>query len=369
MTFAHRATRTAAAARPGARPAIRTLPGAAPMVADTTACALCHVKDLAETRDRQPDCRSCHAHPRHSPVTSQGVPISHALLDDEQRALHALPLPGLGRGRRPRWASARGATATPRWPRSGRRTTLHAAHRSYGCAACHAPVRHRVVAMSTSVDLACRDCHARGHRRPLPADTSRTATCGDCHGTCTPRSSGSSSACSRASRSGRARCSWAASPAGRATSRPDAPAPSAGRPLVSNEAACTGCHGVQWSGMLARWRRGYERRSAWVGGYLAAAARTFADSTRSAGARAQVRQAQALLAFLQARRAAAQSARERPHHAPRARPRQPGVPHRGADRAPRSRSSGRRCRPGPACRATTASRKCRRTATPPPDVR
>jgi hypothetical protein len=37
-----------------------------------------------------------------------------------------------------------------------------------------------------------------------------------------------------------------------------------------------------------------------VGGYLAAAARASADSTGSAGARAQVRQAQSLLAFLQA---------------------------------------------------------------------
>jgi len=58
--------------------------GSVAMVADTSACALCHVKDLAETRNRQPNCRSCHAHPKHSPETSQGVPISHALLDEEK---------------------------------------------------------------------------------------------------------------------------------------------------------------------------------------------------------------------------------------------------------------------------------------------
>ena len=49
--------------------------------------------------------------------------------------------------------------------------SLHKGHVGYSCSACHEPVRHRVVAMSTSVALACGDCHASRHRRPIPEDT------------------------------------------------------------------------------------------------------------------------------------------------------------------------------------------------------
>lgn len=299
VTFVHKNHSDGRGGSVGCATCHRHAPGAAAMVADTGACALCHVKDLAETQNRQPNCRTCHAHPRHSPETSQGVSISHALLDEEK-----VPCT------RCHYQVSEGSpTAVGRCEGCHRDSTvaavrnaasLHATHRSYGCAACHAPVRHRVVAMSTSVALACGDCHARGHRRPIPADTAKTAACGDCH---------------KDVHAEEQRLILGLLPGepirpspmfmGGVTCRschvaPGRPGPVAGRPLISNEAACTGCHGAQWSGILARWRRGYERRSVWVGGYLAAAARAFADSTRSAGARAQVRQAQSLLAFLQA---------------------------------------------------------------------
>jgi hypothetical protein len=272
--------------------------GSAAMITDTTACALCHVKDLAEASARQPDCRSCHAHPLHTPRTNQGVPISHAQLDDAN-----VPCT------RCHYQVVEGSAATVDKCRGCHRDTtviavraadsLHAGHRGFDCATCHAPVRHRVVAMSTSVDLDCLDCHRRGHQRKNhPADVVPTAQCSGCHvdvhaeeqrlilgllpgepirpspmfmGGVTCRS-----------------CHVA----------PGQPGPRAGRPLKANETSCTGCHGVQWTGILPRWRRGYARREAWVGAYVAAALRVVGDSARSPGARAQVRQAQSLLAFL-----------------------------------------------------------------------
>jgi hypothetical protein len=76
--------------------------------------------------------------------------------------------------------------------------------------------------------------------------------------------------------------------------------PRAGQPLRANEAACTGCHGAQWAGILGRWRRGYERRDVWVGAYVRAALSAAGDSGRAPAALAQLRQAQGLLAFLRA---------------------------------------------------------------------
>ena len=299
VTFAHKNHPDGRGGSAGCATCHTHVPGAVAMVADTAACALCHAKDLAETRNRQPNCRSCHAHPRHAPQTSQGVPISHGLLDEEKVPCTRCHYQ-VSEGTPTAVGKCQGCHRDTLVTAVRQPDSLHAAHNSYGCAACHAPVRHRVVAMSTSVTLACSDCHAPGHRRPIPADSSETAACGDCH---------------KDVHAEEQRLILGLLPGepirpspmfmGGVTCRschvaPGRPGPVAGRPLVSNEAACTGCHGAQWTGILARWRRGYERRSAWVGGYLAAAVRAFADSTRSAGARAQVRQAQSLLAFLQA---------------------------------------------------------------------
>jgi hypothetical protein len=299
VTFAHKRHPDGRGGSAGCATCHRHVPGSVAMVADTSACALCHVKDLTETRSRQPDCRSCHAHPRHSPETSQGVPISHVLLDVEKVPCTRCHYQ-VSEGTPTAVGKCQGCHRDSTVAAVRNADSLHASHRSYGCGACHAPVRHRVVAMSSSVSLACRDCHAPGHRRRIPADTSSTASCSDCH---------------QEVHAEEQRLILGLLPGepirpspmfmGGVTCRschvaPGRPGPAVGRPLVSNEAACTGCHGAQWSGILGRWRRGYERRSGWVNGYLAAAARVFADSARPAAARAQVRQAQSLLAFLQA---------------------------------------------------------------------
>jgi hypothetical protein len=272
-------------------------PGSARIVTDTTACALCHVKDLAEARGRQPDCRSCHAHPRHTPSTSQGVLISHAQLDDEKVPCTRCHYQVV-EGNPAQVDNCRGCHRDTTVLAVRSADPLHAGHRTFACASCHAPVRHRVVAMSTSVALACSDCHAPSHLRPIPADTSKTATCSACH----PDVHAAQQRLILGLLPGEP---TRPSPMfmGGVTCRschvaPGQPGPRPGRPLKANEAACTGCHGSQWSGILPRWRRGYQRREAWVTTYLAAAARTLGDSGAPAGPRAQVRQAQSLLAFL-----------------------------------------------------------------------
>jgi len=275
-------------------------PGSAAMTTDTTACALCHVKDLAESRGRQLFCRLCHADLQHAPTTNQGVPVPHARVDAEHvpcTRCHYQVLEGnaaqadkcAGCHRDTVVASLRSAD------------TLHATHPNFRCEACHGPVRHRVAAISTSVELDCLECHRPGHRRPNhPADIVATARCVGCHTDV---------------HAAEQRLILGLLPGepirpspmfmGGVTCRschvtPGQPGPRAGRPLVSNEAACTGCHGSQWSGILPRWRRGYQRREAWVGAYVAAAVRAAGDSGRPAAARAQVRQAQSLLAFVRA---------------------------------------------------------------------
>lgn len=275
-------------------------PGSAAMVTDTTACALCHVKDLAEASGRQPDCRSCHAHPQHTPNTNQGVAVPHVQIDDARVPCTRCHYQVV-EGRAAAVDGCRGChrDSTVLAVRSA--DTLHARHRGYACAACHAPVRHRVVAMSTSVDLNCLDCHQRGHRRRNhPADIVPTARCEGCHVDVHAQEQ---------------RLILGLLPGepirpspmfmGGVTCRschvtPGQAGPRAGHPLRANEAACTGCHGQQWAGILARWRRGFERRDAWVAAYVTAALRTSGDSGRAPLARAQVRQAQSLLAFLRA---------------------------------------------------------------------
>ena len=275
-------------------------PGSVALVVDTASCMLCHERDLAESGGgRQPRCRSCHAGERGSPTTSQGVPIPHAELDSARApctrchyqlvAGNPSAVGGCAR------CHSDTAVAAARDPDSA-----HARHAGLNCRSCHEPVVHRVAAMSTSVVLACGDCHAASHRRPIPADTSRLARCSDCHA---------------AVHAEEQRLILGLVPGepirpspmfvGGVTCRschvtPGRPGPRPGRPLVSNGAACTGCHGAAWRGTLGRWQRAYQRRDQWVSAYVEQAARAAAGSPRAGPAGSGARQGRALLAFLRA---------------------------------------------------------------------
>jgi cytochrome c3-like protein/class III cytochrome C family protein len=306
-------------------------PGESTMVTDSAACALCHVTDIASVR--APRCMTCHPNPSHQRLTSQGVPISHAQIlgegvpctrchyellagrpdatvtgcrDCHRDSRITAPVLALLDSLRPRRGPLLRDTAAVR--RSEASTvrlaaladSLHRSHTGYACATCHAPVQHRIVAMSTSVVLSCADCHTRAHRRPIPADTSASAKCSDCH---------------EGVHAEEQRLILGLLPdepirpspmfMGGVTCRschvqPGAPPLRPGQSLVASEAACTGCHGDQWRGVLPRWRRGYHRRETWATAYIDGAARVTADSAANPGARAKVRRATALLAFLRA---------------------------------------------------------------------
>ena len=301
------------------------------MVTDSTACALCHAPEI--TAGTVTQCLSCHPAPEHTRTTSQGVMIRHAEMRDarvpctrchyellsgrpDQAAMGCRDchrdttvtrpalrlLDSLGSRRVP---PARDAEATRRYVTARGRIaaladTLHRRHTGYVCTSCHAPLRHRVVAMSTTVELQCADCHTLRHRRPVPADTVPDARCADCHADVHAEEQ---------------RLILGLLPdepirpspmfMGGVTCRschvqPGAPPLRPGQSLVATEAACTGCHGAQWRGVLARWERCYARRDQWASGYVAAAERAVADSAVPGRARVQVRRARALLAFLRA---------------------------------------------------------------------
>ena len=304
-------------------------PGSTAMVTDSSACALCHATDIASVR--APRCLTCHPNPRHQRLTSQGVPIPHAQIlgagvpctrchyellagrpdsaaagcrDCHRDTRVTAPVLALLDSLRPRRGALLRDTAGMRRSEAGtvRLTaladSLHRSHTGYACSSCHAPVQHRIVAMSTSVVLSCTDCHTRAHRRPIPADTSATAKCSDCH---------------EGVHAEEQRLILGLLPdepirpspmfMGGVTCRschvqPGAPPLRPGQSLVATEAACTGCHGDQWRGILPRWRRGYARREVLARSYIEAAARATADSTANPAARAKVRRAQSLLAFL-----------------------------------------------------------------------
>lgn len=301
------------------------------MRTDTTACALCHASEILA--GAAPQCLSCHRDPVHARATSQGVPISHADIQDSRvpctrchyDLLDGRPegaasgcrdchrdtvltrpvlrlLDSLGARRAP---PARDEAATRRYAMDRGRIaaladTLHRRHAGYTCSSCHEPVRHRVVAMSTTVELACADCHTARHRRPISEDTIPTSTCDDCH---------------EGVHSEEQRLILGLLPdepirpspmfMGGVTCRschvqPGAPALRPGQSLVATEAACTGCHGAQWRGYLGLWQRGYHRREAWALRYIAGAERLAADSSLAPAVRSRAGRAKTLMAFLQA---------------------------------------------------------------------
>jgi len=307
------------------------VPGRDAIVTDTTACALCHAPDIQSGTAAR--CMTCHPDPNHTRLTSQGVPISHAGVQDAHvpctrchyELLAGSPadassgcrdchrdttvtrpalrlLDSLGSRRTPpsRDTAAMGRYNADRGRIVALADTLHRRHDGFVCTSCHAAVRHRVVAMSTTVALQCADCHAERHRRPIPADTSTTATCADCH---------------EGVHAEEQRLILGLLPdepirpspmfMGGVTCRschvrPGEPALRPGESLVATEAACTGCHGVQWRGYLGLWERGYHRREQWVLQYLAGAEQLAADSSLPPAVRGDVRRARSLMAFLRA---------------------------------------------------------------------
>jgi hypothetical protein len=176
--------------------------------------------------------------------------------------------------------------------------SAHARHPELSCRSCHSAVTHRVMAMSGSIALECLDCHDRRHRRPIPADSSQAAKCSDCHA---------------GVHAEQQRLMLGVMPGeelspslmfmGGVTCRschvtPEGPRPKPGASLKPGPAVCVGCHGSAWSGVLARWKRGYERRDGWIGEYLRAAEASLGGSGTAPSALARLAEAKGLLAYV-----------------------------------------------------------------------
>lgn len=299
VTFAHRRHPAAGKGSVACASCHTHEPGSTTLAAGTASCALCHYAAIAGSADT--GCATCHPSPRHVRTTSQGVELPHALLKDAHipcTRCHFQLVDGPVRTTRTRCLSCHPAgNGQSRVDTTLTGSAAHAAHPTVACTACHEPVAHRVVAMSGSVELDCLTCHAPRHRRPMPSDTGRVQHCPTCHANVhqdqqrmvlglVPGERPSPSTMF----TGGVTCRSCHQAAGR-TPRP-------GAPLIGTPAACTGCHGGAWDGVLARWRRGYARRHDWVATYISAADRALGPDSAPAAARARLREATDLLAFV-----------------------------------------------------------------------
>ena len=272
-------------------------PGSTDLKVDSSTCALCHFAAVAGTRDS--GCATCHPNPQHVQMTSQGVPLPHAMLQLARvpcTRCHYRVVEGDTTVALARCAACHRAKPPSRLPPAD---SVHAHHPELSCRTCHTPVEHRVVAMSGSITLQCLDCHARRHRPGLPVDSSKTARCDDCHA---------------GVHAEQQRLMLGLMPGeelkpslmfmGGVTCRschvtPDGPRPAPGASLKPSASACVGCHGETWRGVLAQWNRGFERRRGWIDAYLATEEKTLGAGAAPAGALARLAEARGLMAFLQ----------------------------------------------------------------------
>jgi hypothetical protein len=271
-------------------------PGSTVLQADSSTCALCHFDQIAGSRDA--GCATCHPTPRHTVESSQGVQLSHGMLQQARvpcTRCHYRLVEGDTSVAIARCATCHVSSPPQKLPSAD---SAHAEHPELSCRSCHERVTHRVVAMSGSIDLECLDCHAHRHRRPIPADTSRAAKCSDCHA---------------GVHAEQQRLLLGLMPGqplepslmfvGGVTCRschvvPEAPRLAAGAELKPTAASCIGCHGTAWSGVLGRWERGYERRRGWIDAYLRAAETALGGGGPS-DALARLAEARGLMAYVQ----------------------------------------------------------------------
>jgi hypothetical protein len=271
-------------------------PGSTVLQADSSTCALCHFDQIAGPRDA--GCATCHPAPRHTVMSSQGVPLSHGMLQQARvpcTRCHYRLVEGDTTVAVARCATCHASAPPAKLPGAD---SAHAEHPELSCRSCHERVTHRVVAMSGSIDLECLDCHSREHRPRLPVDSSGTAKCLDCHA---------------GVHAEQQRLLLGLMPGqalepslmfvGGVTCRschvvPEAPQLAAGAELKPTAASCVGCHGAAWSGVLGRWERGYQRRRGWIDAYLRAADTALGRGAPPA-ALARLAEARGLMAYVQ----------------------------------------------------------------------
>jgi hypothetical protein len=270
--------------------------GSTILQADSSTCALCHFRQVSGIRDA--GCATCHPSPRHTMMSSQGVPLPHEMLKDAHvpcTRCHYRVVQG-----DTTVVGGRGATCHAERPpsRLPSADSAHALHPELSCRSCHSPVVHRVVAMSGAIALDCLDCHDRRHRPALPVDTSRTAKCDDCHAGVHAEQQRLIIGVMPGEELGPSLMFMGGVTCRSCHVTPEAPRPRAGASLLPSGDVCVGCHGGAWAGVLARWNRGYQRRRAWIDGYLQTADSSLQAGRAPASALAKLAQARGLMAFV-----------------------------------------------------------------------
>lgn len=153
--------------------------GQAELETENESCALCHQPEMSGANTA--DCVVCHAEEVVG-RTSQGVEVPHE------------GLPWIGGGcvrchydvaaeREPPGMAECASCHVEREVvlREALDGELHPEHTGVPCTSCHQEGTHRVLALSSAVDLRCADCHATSHEVELASSPIGSATCNDCH--------------------------------------------------------------------------------------------------------------------------------------------------------------------------------------------
>ena len=241
----------------------------------TTGCALCHAASLDGASAE--GCRLCHTDPAHVALTSQNVPVMHSDLPwiggECVRCHYDVGRPG---------TRVAGSTCAgchrdvARITELGAGRDLHPSHTDVSCSSCHENVAHRIVAMSSAVELGCTQCHATVHDVARGSEFD-AATCNGCH---------------TAVHAAEQRLTLGVAPAGMAAMPGD-------KFLIgmtcrschvqtaegsTTSTSCVSCHSPEYAQVLRWWERGSAERIAltrtYVAGAATAAAPAGADSAR-----------------------------------------------------------------------------------------
>lgn len=249
--------------------------GSQPLTGSTDACGLCHADQ--QSGEGGQDCGVCHGHPEHVTLTSQGLPVPHQSLPWISRACVRChydvtdPTPQVSMARCA--ACHQGVQAL-----AGRAIgeDLHPDHSGLACTSCHESEPHRIVAMSSAVDLSCVDCHREGHDVELSSGWP-SETCNACHREVHQDQqrlvlgsvgSGVSSAPAEKFMDGLVCRSC------------HLPGPSAEEPasVSGSPRACVACHEPEYATVLDWWEEGLDQRLRVVGAYVDQARRSLDGS-------------------------------------------------------------------------------------------
>lgn len=250
--------------------------GDEPISAGTDACTLCHSERLSGAEGG--DCRYCHADPDFAGMTSQGVAVPHEGLPWIQgecvRCHYDVAEPS---------HQVRAATCASCHRDRGRITAagigedLHPEHTGVGCTTCHITGDHRIVAMSSAVNLECADCHQVAHDVEVTASWPEPATCNACHqeahrdqqklvlGVLAEMESVPSEKFLDG-----LTCRSCHVDTGGGIESPS--------PVVGQGISCTGCHQAEYATVLRWWERGLSQRSRMVGSYVDTAERALGSA-------------------------------------------------------------------------------------------